>query len=198
MQKSLIHLTNNLSNLLLEFPSLVRRLERKDPQFLPLLLTWIESAEDLLSTYRIVGVAELSGLKSKILSPSYSNDFRGSLRKQQLKVAVDILYDLQECLQKTLEPHQQKVTQSRELINQLLSIVAESGAIQYKHPSPLDQFVRQIWQILNSHDQLKGGAVQLKSQFSEQDVILLIAEEIDLSRFSGRASKKQTAEALAH
>ena len=198
MQKSLIHLTNNLSNLLLEFPSLVRRLEKKDPQFLPLLLTWIESAEDLLSTYRIVEVAELSGLKSKILSPSYSNDFRGSLRKQQLKVAVDILYDLQECLQKTLEPHQQKVTQSRELINQLLSIVAESGAVQYQHPSPLDQFVRQIWQILNSHDQLKGGAVQLKSQFSEQDVILLIAEEIDLSWFSGRTRKKQTAEAVAH
>ena len=38
MQKSLINLTNNLSTLLLEFPQLVKRLE-KDPQFLPLLFT---------------------------------------------------------------------------------------------------------------------------------------------------------------
>ena len=188
----LVNLTNNLSGLLLEFPSLVKRLEEKEPQFLPLLLNWIERAEDLLSTYRIVGVAELSGLKSKILSPSYSNDFRGSLRKQQVKVAVDILYDLQECLQRTLQPHQEKVAQSRELVNQLLSIVAESGAIHYRHPSSLDTFVRQIWGILNAHEQLKGGAVQLKSQFSEQDIILLIAEEIDLARFSEKKKPATT------
>ena len=66
--------------------------------------------KDLLSTYRIVGVG-LSGLKSKIPSPSHSNDFRGSHAKQ-LKVAVDILYDLQECLQRTPQPHQDKVAQT--------------------------------------------------------------------------------------
>jgi len=183
MQNSPIYINKSLSSLLLHFPVLVKKLEQKDPQFLLKLFDWIEQAEDVLSKHRIVGVAELSGLKSKIISPIHHDDFRGSLRKQQLKVASDILFDLQDCLQRALHPYEEKIQQSREIANQLLTIVSESGALTYSSDIPLDTFVRQVWGMLTSHDQLKAGAVQLRSQLSEQDIHLLIADEIDLASF---------------
>ncbi len=192
MQNSPIYISKSLSSLLLNFPLLVKKLEQKDPQFLLNLFDWIQQAEDVLSKHRIVGVAELSGLKSKIISPIHHNDFRGSLRKQQLKVASEILYDLQDCLQRALHPYEEKIQQSREVAKQLLTIVAESGALTYSNNIPLDAFVRQVWGILTSHVQLKAGAVQSRSQLNEQDIHLLLADEIDLASFCKKIDKVAT------
>ncbi|WP_027671774.1 hypothetical protein [Rheinheimera baltica] len=182
MQKSIVHLVKELSALLLRYPALVTRFERKEPQALAQLGEWLNGAEQLLSSYGIVSVAELAGLRSKLLHPGYHDDHRGSLRKQQLKQAVDMLYDVQHCVQQALTPHQQKLQQSQELLRQLLSMVSQSKAIQYDGHN-FNDLVQQVWQLICQHEQLKAGAVQLRSWLSSQDIILLLAEEINPADF---------------
>lgn len=183
MQKSTVHLVAQLSNLLLRYPALVTLFERKQPAALAELSSWIEQAEQLLSSFGVVSAAELAGLRSKLLVPVYNDEHRGSMRKQQLKQAVDILYAVQACVQQALTPFQQNLLQSRDLTKQLLSIVSQSKAVRYDSSVSFDSFVQQIWQLIGQHEQLKAGAVQLRSWLSHQDVILLLAEEINPEDF---------------
>ncbi len=182
MQKSIVHLVNELTALLLGYPAVVSLFERKQPQALLQLTTWIDSAEQILSSYAIVSSAELAGLRSKLLQPVYDDEHRGTLRRQQLKQAVTILYDVQSCVQQALLPYQQKLQQSRELLRQLLSIVSQSRAIQYDGHN-FEALVQQVWQLIGQHEQLNAGAVQLRSWLSQQDSILLLAQEINPADF---------------
>jgi ElaB/YqjD/DUF883 family membrane-anchored ribosome-binding protein len=182
MQKSTVHLVQQLSAMLLRYPALVTLFERKQPHVLDVLNSWIDDAEQLLSSYGIVSSAELAGYRSRLIQPLYHDDHRGSLRKRQLKQAVDMLYDVQSCVQQVLQPHQLKLQQSRELLRQLLSIVSQSQAVQYDGNN-FDALVQQVWQLIGQHEQLKAGAVQLRSWLTQQDIILLLAEEINPADF---------------
>ncbi|KKO46927.1 hypothetical protein WG68_03030 [Arsukibacterium ikkense] len=184
MQKSTVHLVNELTDLLLQFPPMVTRFERKQPQALATLQDWLTASEQLLSSYSLVASAELAGLRSKLTAPVHRNEHRGQLRKQQLREAVEILYPLQHCLQQTLVPYQQKLQQSSELIRHLLSVISQSGALHYDAAAGFDSFLQQLWQLINQHDQLKAGAVQLRSWLSQQDITLLLAQEVNLADFS--------------
>lgn len=183
MQKSLLFLTTELTDHLMRFPALVHQFERKDPQALHRFAEWLTNAEALLSTYRLVAAAEIAGFKSKLLSPLYHDDHRGSLRKRQLAVAIDLLDASQQCLQQVLAPYQDKLTKNRELIKQLLTIVSQSQAISYSSDGGVEQLIEEVWLFINQHDQLKAGAVQLKSQLSNDDIRLLLAEEINPAEF---------------
>lgn len=183
MQKSIVHLVNELSRLLLAFSPLVSQFERKQPQALSALYLWLDDAEQLLSSYGLVASAELAGQRSKLTSPALSNEYRGQLRKQQLRVAVDILYPLQQCLQQVLLPYQQKLQQSTELIRHLLSVISQSGALSYNPATGFDSFVQQLWQLIGQHEQLKAGAVQLRSWLAQADIMLLLAQETNPADF---------------
>lgn len=183
MQKSIVHLVTELNNLLLAFGPLVTLFERKQPQALPQLMSWLQGSEQLLSSYGIVLSAQLAGFRSKLIQPLYHDEHRGGLRKQQLKQAVTMLYDVQDCLQQAIQPHQLTLQQSRDLIRQLLSILRQSGQVHYDANAGFETFVLQIWQLINQHDQLKAGAVQLRSKLSQQDVLLLLAQEINPADF---------------
>jgi len=43
--------------------------------------------------------------------------------------------------------------------------------------------LNEIWQFIISNDQLKAGAIKLKTSLTMEDINILIAEEIDLEDF---------------
>ncbi|MBU2112816.1 MAG: hypothetical protein KKE94_03470 [Gammaproteobacteria bacterium] len=183
MQKSTVHLVNELTRLLLQFSPMVSQFERKQPQALVSLQDWIAQAEQLLSSYGIVASAELAGLRSKLMAPVHRDEHRGQLRRQQLREAVDMLYPLQQCVQQALTPYLQKIQQSTDLIRHLISVISQSGAVHYNAALGFDSFVQQLWQLIGQHDQLKAGAVQLRSWLSQQDITLLLAQEVNPADF---------------
>ena len=183
MQKSTVYLVAELKQLLLRYPALVGLFERKQASALDELTHWLNAAEQLLSSYGLVSAAELAGYRSKLLLPVYQDEHRGGLRKQKLKHAVDMLYPLQACLQVVLQPIEHRLQQSRELARQLLTMIAQSKAVQYDGSPQIDGLIMQIWQLICQHEQLKAGAVQLKSLLSQQDIMLVLSDEINLADF---------------
>jgi len=109
-------------------------------------------------------------------------------RRAQQKLAAELMFDLQNALQEAVAPYRAKLEQARELIAQLLSVLAQSSSenghsLQYKQGENINGFVERIWFVVSSHQQLKATAVQLKGILPESDIKLLLAREIDLSQF---------------
>ena len=183
MKKSIINLVNSLKAELMGFVKLVESLEKKDLYFIDKLLVWINRCEDILTTYNISEVSELSGLKSKILAPKFSDDRTVSIKKYQLKIAADNLYDLQNTVLKVLQPKEEKVEECRELMRQILLIISQTKAIQYNRNLPFDTLIGDIWAFILGNEQLKAGAVKLRTSLIMTDIQILIADEINLEDF---------------
>jgi hypothetical protein len=171
MFRSTLQLTRQLSDALLQFAALVRLFERKSPQALPQLLSWIDATEQVLSGHRLVASADVAGFKSRVLAPMFDDDRRGTLRRR--------LHDLQQSVQLALQPHAIKVEQARGIARHLLQIVAQSGAVPWDPAMSYEDMVDRIWLFCTGHDQLKPLAAQLKTLLSASDIRLLLGEEID-------------------
>lgn len=190
MLHSKVVLIRQVDSLMLLFPSLVKRLEQKDPSFISALLDWIERAENILGQHRIAKVAQLSALKAKLLAPNFSGEVsRSRRRKSHFLLASELAFDIQASVQEAVAPFAQKVEQASALVTQLSNIIAQTNrdngqSLRYERNTSLDDFARKLWALIVNHEQLKNSAVQLKSLLHEQDIILLISQEVDLSDYS--------------
>lgn len=194
MLRSKVMLLEHADQLLLAYPALVKQMQLKDSRFLPSLLKWIDSAENLLVQNKIPQTSGLSGIKAKILTPVFDDKIRVNRRKEQTKVASQLMFDLQDILQDAIHGTRAKVEQASDAIGQLLSVLAQSSSengdsLHYKKNEDINAFVERIWFVVCNHQQLKSTAVQLKGIMSESDIKLLITREIDLSLFM--PAKKQ-------
>lgn len=183
MKKSTIQLVNALKEKLLEFPGIVTKLDRKEIDFLSILLSWINKSEEILLSYNLSNVSELAGTRSKIIATKFSDNKGSSNKKLQLKIAAECLFDIQKIVLETLRPFELKVEESRALVRQLLLIVAQTDSIKYNHDLPFEVLINDIWQFIISNEQLKAGAVKLKTSLSFADIQLLFSEEINLEDF---------------
>ena len=183
MFRSTLQLTRQLSDALLQLPALVRLFERKSTQALPQLIAWIDATESTLTGHRLVAAADIAGYKSRVLAPMFDDDKRGTLRRRQTAAASALLHELQHSVQDALQPHAAKVEQARGIAQQLLQIVAQSGAVAWDPASSFEDMVDRIWLLCSGHDQLKPFVAQMKTLLSGDDIRLLLAEEIDPADF---------------
>jgi hypothetical protein len=183
LPESILHLINILQAKLIEFPELVNSLERKEASFLNKLFLWMKTIEDIMSTYSISETSEIAGLRSKIIAERFNENNGASKKKMTMKVASEILYDLQKTTLNVLKPYEIKTEESRELIRQLLLIISEMKVIFHDDNQPFESLVNTIWQFIFANDQLKAGGIKLKTNLPINDIRLLIAEEINLEDF---------------
>jgi hypothetical protein len=183
MRKSAINFVNRLKDQLLQFPAIVNSLEKREPSFVEKVLQWIEACEQVFTTYNISEVAELAGLRSKIIATRFAEDKHISIRKTQLKAASEVLYSLQVTVLNAVRPVELKIEECRELVKQLLLIVSQAKALQYDCDRPFDDLINNVWDFIITNDQLKAGAIKLRTNLQVDDIRLLLAEEIELEDF---------------
>ena len=183
MRKSKLKLLNELKMRLLEFPSIVDSLDKKDPAFIEKLLLWFKQCEASFTTHNISEVSELSGLRSKIIGCKFAAEKGLSVRKLQQRAASEVLYEVQQTVLNVVKPLELKVQESRGLIAQLLLIVADTGAVQYNEADPFEMFINGLWQFMSANEQLKPGVIQLKTNLPPGDIQQLLAEELNLTDF---------------
>ncbi len=184
MKKSQFILVSRLKEKLQEFPGIVSSLETKDPHFIEQILVWLKAVEDIFSTNNISEVSEMAGFRSRILTAKFSDDRGANIRKNQIKAAAAILYEMQNTVLNVLMPYEQKMNECKEIIRQLLALAVQNEQLKYRNGTDFEGFVQIVWQYILSDANLKAGAVRMKSMFSEMDITMLIANEIDLEDFS--------------
>ena len=105
------------------------------------------------------------------------------MRKIQLRAAAEVLYDLQSIILRIASPYESKIEECRDLIRQLLLLVSQVGSVKYTQGKLFNDFLDEIWKFIFAADQLKAGAIKLKSSLPISDIYRLLAEEIDLEDF---------------
>lgn len=183
MKTSSLTIVESLKSKLLTFPALVDSLQQKDSNFLSLLQDWMKEAETILKNYNIAQCSEIAGLRSKIIAPLFAESKRRSTKKNQLQIASEVLYELQNIILLVIKPHEIKVNEARDLLIHLLSILKQSGAVKYSNGTNFQSFINQIWAIFSNHEQLKPGMVKILTLVPQIDALRIIAEEINLEEW---------------
>ncbi|MBT2621674.1 MULTISPECIES: hypothetical protein [Chryseobacterium] len=184
VKKSQFILVSQLKEKLQEFPKIVSYLEKKDPFFTDKILSWLKSIEEIFSTNNISEVSEVAGFRAKILAGKFSDERGFNTKKNQIKIAANLLYDAQNCVINVLLPHEGKMNECRDITKQILALTAQQKGLHYTNEMDFHDFVQKVWWYILSDNDLKIGGVKLKSMLSEMDIIMLIADEIDLEDFS--------------
>jgi hypothetical protein len=184
MRKSQFILVSQLKEKLQEFPMIVSSLEKKDPHFVDKTMHWLKTSEDIFSTYNISEVSELAGFRSKIIAARMAEGRSTNIKKNQAKAASGILYDIQNTVLAVLIPYEKKINECREIVKQLLVLTAQTHTQIYDQSMPFEDFIRKIWLYILSDNDLKMGAVRLKSSLSEMDILMLMGDEIELNDFT--------------
>ncbi|WP_027387689.1 hypothetical protein [Chryseobacterium gregarium] len=184
MRKSQFILVSQLKEKLQEFPGIVSSLEKKDPYFIDKIMLWLKASEDIFSTYNISEVSEIAGFRSKIIAARITEGRGVNVKKNQIKAASGILYDIQNSVLTVLTPYERKISECREIVKQLLVLTAQTRTQLYDENLPFEDFIKKIWLYILSENDLKMGAIKLKSLLSEMDIIMLMGDEIELSDFS--------------
>lgn len=59
----------------------------------------------------------------------------------------------------------------------------KTSTFHYNHDLPFENLVQDVWFFIISNDQLKPGAIKLKTHLNLTDIYRLIAEEINPDDF---------------
>jgi len=168
MQVSSLSIVELLKSKLLEFPNLVDSLKNKDFNFLELLETWMKETETILKNNKISECAIISGYRSKIISPLFTETQKRFIKKRQVQVASEILFELQQTVVSVIKPYETKVNEARELLLQILNAIKQSGAIKYTNQTVFQEFIQSIWQLCSTNEQLKPFTVKILTIVSQK------------------------------
>lgn len=183
MRVSSLSIIESLSPKLLDFPELVDSLKRKDFTFLDTLEQWLKETEMILKKHNLNACSTISAYRSRIIAPRFAESQPRSVKKKQLQVASELLFDVQQTIITVLQPHETKVNEAKDLLKQVLSVIRESGSIKYTENTVFQDFVTNIWHICSVNDQLKPFTVKICSLISQQDALRIIAAEIHLTEW---------------
>ena len=185
MQKSYVTLEEEVRKLLLRFPDLVDSLQSRDDQFPRRFEHWLKEGEETMKKNGIVECARLAGFRSKLLIPLHEDKKKISVRKRQTQIASELLFDAQNTLLDLCKPIESRLNNCRDIINQILGVIHQTGSVRYDSNEGFEAFVNKLWSLLTTHEQLKPGMLKVFTLVSQGDARRLLAEEINLEDWSG-------------
>lgn len=183
MQVSKLSVIESLTSKLLMFPDLVDKLKNKDSNFLELLELWMKETETILKNNNLPQCSTIAGLRSKIISPIFDETRGRSAKKKQTLIAAESMYEIQNTIILVINPFEQKVSEARDLIKHLLSVLKQSGAIKYTVETDFQDFINMIWKLFSTHEQLKSTSVSILTLISQTDALRIMADEIDIKEW---------------
>lgn len=177
-----LDISNELQNALLKFPAIITQIKNKEYESIFNLEKWMLSIEDVLKKYNHYKVAEIAALRSKIYTPLTLVKNNTAKKKLQFQAASEMLYELQKAVDSILIVYLEKVEQARDILKNLLMILAQSNTVRFKD-GLFQNFVLQLWSIMCNTEQLKPSASKVLTLVSQQDAMRIIADEIEIELF---------------
>ncbi len=178
MQKSIIDITGKIEKQFSQIHEIVNLLAKKSSLSLPKTIDWLVETEELLQKLRIPESSKFS-VKRGELSTFYPKDSRNK-KREQLHFCSGVLTQSQEDLWLVYERHLEKVENAKTLIKQLLGVIYQTKQFKFNPTENFTFFLEKIWQFCTQHEQLKGVALQVLSLINKGDVLVVMAEEIEI------------------
>lgn len=180
MKPSKVNIVKELNIQLMQIHELANLLEIKNSTSMASFRNWLFATEEILKKNNLPQVSQLSTIRTELAN--YIPKTRGK-RKEIFNFTSRLLAQAQDDVWQTYLPFYEKTQKAREHIQQLLTIVAQSKAFNFDRNSDFTLFLENIWHFCNAHEQLKSITLQILSFLSKSDILLVMAEEIDLNDF---------------
>ena len=178
MLKPLLDAVSESKAQLFLVPGIVDKIQRKERTAVNALAEWLSTTEEILRKFGYPQCAELAGLRSKLLTPEFIAAQRSSRRKEQLRIASEIIYDSQRVVNGLIGPLEEKTNEARMIINQILLLVRPSGIIDFDPATNFTDFIQGIWQMLKTNEQVGGGIAKVLTLVNQSDALRMLAEEL--------------------
>lgn len=176
MEKSKLSLLKKVEAQLFAVPDLVTGFQTKEPGIVTRFTNWLTDAEKMLKENNLSICSEMSGLRSKLLHAGMSNPT--TKRKQQFATSLEIIPSAQSILQDVITPINAKVEQSRQVLQQTITLAYNTGLIRDKQEMEFNTWVGISWAAIKRHDQLSAGIVNAVSLVGFSDAYILFAEKL--------------------
>lgn len=182
MLKPVLDTLSTLKGKMFILPEIVDMLQQKGNSSVDQLTNWLRNVEEVLRESGYAQCAEIAGLRSRILAVGFNEERRHLIKKEKLRVALEVIYDAQNVLMKLITPMEDKVNEVRMIINQILIIFKPSGVLDYDEKYDFNVFIQGIWHMFKANEQVGGGISKILTLVNQSDAIRILAEEIDLER----------------
>lgn len=178
MRKSITKITTDIKKQLSGIHALVNQIEKKSTQSTKNIGDWLLATEKLLQDLNLPESSKFAVKRGELTSfiPSDS----GNKKKEQLHLAATILTQAQHDLWETFSVYSNKLENASTLINQLLGVIYQTKEFKYDTNEDFTLFLNRIWNFCSNHEQLKGLSAQILSLINRSDVIIIMAEKIEL------------------
>ena len=178
-----------------QVPHLASLYENRDPSFCDSVKDWMASVEAVMKNGRMRQAAEISTLKSMIISvqrgvmPSsdiavpmrQSSGGHGYKRKILDTVCVYVLYNAQRSLQALLSPYEEKYEQARQLVRKVLLMASASGILNPVLRTTFDPATTlpSLWKSLVASRTISPWTARILEIVSLEEAFTLINQVLD-------------------
>ncbi|WP_431165742.1 hypothetical protein [Tenacibaculum halocynthiae] len=178
MRKSITKITSNIKKQLSEIHNLVNQLEKKSSQSIRSINDWLLNTEKMLQELNLPESSKFSVKRGELTA--FIPSTNGNKKKEYAHLAATILTQAQQDLWETFSAYSTKLENASTLINQLLGVIYQTKEFKYDTNENFTIFLNEVWNFCSNHEQLKGITAQILSLINRSDVIIIMAEKIDL------------------
>jgi hypothetical protein len=175
-----------ISDLLLELPSIVQRYESRDPTFSEIVKSWLARAEEVLLRNRLPAVGALASLRASVISaergavpagvtfPAHS-----SPRKARDAAVADALRRAEEITSDLIRADWGQINEAERLIRQMVTLARYKGYLDMSSEGlAFNEYVHFVWTRFHADADLAQGAVRVTSTVGLPNALALLGREL--------------------
>ncbi len=188
----MLHIPNieEINNLLLRTPDLVKLYEDRDPDFVKAIGNWLKDVEITLHKNRLTFVAEISGMRTSLLSTERGESNKDvnlkrylSRRKVMENIASQLITSAVNSIQKGISQDIARIRNAEARIYELVIISRQMGLIQTEPlVVPNITALKKIWEDLKVDNGVEGKKAVIERVIAVQTMVGKIDSLILLER----------------
>ncbi len=178
MNKNYVNVCNQLLEKSFALTEIVNLLTEKNNKAFVQFEKWLQDTEEVMKKNKISNVLEISSLRAKVVALKFDTSMT---RKEKFVQLSDILYELKSIFMPVLKPLEDKIEESKVIIRQCLQYLEHTDKMPKKTKKiDFTSYIHSVWSEIQAQPELKNAYVNLISKVSINDVLLIIADEINI------------------
>ncbi|CAM1341527.1 hypothetical protein [Tenacibaculum amylolyticum] len=178
MRRSIINLLKQIEDQLSKVSLIADLLEKKSTSSSKVLKDWLLETENILQQNNRPESSLLSAKRGELVA--FYPKSKQNKKKEQLRFTAGVLSGSQNDLWDVYQKLAEVTENAKTLIKQLLGIIYQSKQFKYDAKVDFTMFLQSMWKFCTEHEQLRGVTSQVLSMINTTDVLIILAEEIEV------------------
>ena len=181
-----LFLYEEINSKLLEIPDIIKSFEDCDTDLVDKALEWLNSIEELLKKNNNPAASKISIIKGKLISVKrgafpleIQSNGKMSVSKLKQVYTVNILGEVNNLLSQLLNPIQQRILESENLVKHMLAIAYQKNLLkEYYVKSSVNKDIRSLYSAMNGDVDLNPWITKLKSLMGMYEALIILDRAI--------------------